>query len=219
MAEYGLYGAMVRHALPLPDSIVKSAEKGIEQSSAPWLLGKNFSSCYKQIQQFNILAKYQYFTPKSVLLSRSHKKDFSFYKNAHNNNSDMLRTPVVDAGELSRITLFLASLVTSVILRFKCNALPLVTFRKGLSYKQRFSAEMIPIFYLSHLEAQTLIRKSPLLATVLQMNMQIYRPYRSNRKYERMCSYMIQKVFIHKTLYANIPTLNRPVSQVKTYDS
>lgn len=47
MAEYGLYGAMVRHALPLPDSIVKSAEKGIEQSSAPWLLGKNFSSCYK----------------------------------------------------------------------------------------------------------------------------------------------------------------------------
>lgn len=41
MAEYGLYGAMVRHSLPLPDSIVKSAEQGgIEQSSAPWLLGK-----------------------------------------------------------------------------------------------------------------------------------------------------------------------------------
>lgn len=40
MAEYGLYGAMVRHALPLPDAIVKSADKGIEQSSAPWLLGK-----------------------------------------------------------------------------------------------------------------------------------------------------------------------------------
>ena len=39
MAEYGLYGAMVRHALPLPDTIVKSADKGIEQSSAPWLLG------------------------------------------------------------------------------------------------------------------------------------------------------------------------------------
>jgi hypothetical protein len=41
MAEYGLYGAMVRHALPLPDAIVKSADKGIEQSSAPWLLGMN----------------------------------------------------------------------------------------------------------------------------------------------------------------------------------
>lgn len=40
MAEYGLYGAMVRHALPLPESILKSANKGIDKSSAPWLLGK-----------------------------------------------------------------------------------------------------------------------------------------------------------------------------------
>lgn len=40
MAEYGLYGAMVRHALPLPETIVKSAEKGIEHSNAPWLLGE-----------------------------------------------------------------------------------------------------------------------------------------------------------------------------------
>jgi len=47
MAEYGLYGAMVRHALPLPDSIVKSAKKGdVEQSQAPWLLGKIGSSCF-----------------------------------------------------------------------------------------------------------------------------------------------------------------------------
>jgi len=38
MAEYGLYGAMVRHSLPLPDSIVKSADKGVEDSFAPWLL-------------------------------------------------------------------------------------------------------------------------------------------------------------------------------------
>lgn len=45
MAEYGLYGAMVRHALPLPESIVSSADKGIEKSSAPWLLGMfNFIS-------------------------------------------------------------------------------------------------------------------------------------------------------------------------------
>ncbi|XP_045158534.2 homeobox protein Hox-B1-like [Mercenaria mercenaria] len=44
MAEYGLYGAMVRHALPLPDAIVKSADKGIEQSSAPWLLGMHKKS-------------------------------------------------------------------------------------------------------------------------------------------------------------------------------
>ena len=40
MAEYGLYGAMVRHSLPLPDSIVKSAKEGEMSSDAPWLLSK-----------------------------------------------------------------------------------------------------------------------------------------------------------------------------------
>ena len=47
MAEYGLYGAMVRHALPLPDCIVKSADKGIDKSSAPWLLGRH-SVCTRE---------------------------------------------------------------------------------------------------------------------------------------------------------------------------
>ncbi|RWS10070.1 visual system homeobox 2-like protein, partial [Dinothrombium tinctorium] len=37
MAEYGLYGAMVRHSLPLPDSILRSARDGDAQC-APWLL-------------------------------------------------------------------------------------------------------------------------------------------------------------------------------------
>ena len=41
MAEYGLYGAMVRHSLPLPDSILKSAKDGVEGSFAPWLLSKS----------------------------------------------------------------------------------------------------------------------------------------------------------------------------------
>ena len=41
MAEYGLYGAMVRHSLPLPESIVDSAQKtNVLDSSAPWLLSK-----------------------------------------------------------------------------------------------------------------------------------------------------------------------------------
>ncbi|XP_075157569.1 visual system homeobox 2 [Haematobia irritans] len=43
MAEYGLYGAMVRHSLPLPETILKSAKEN--ESVAPWLLGmenKNF---------------------------------------------------------------------------------------------------------------------------------------------------------------------------------
>ena len=38
MAEYGLYGAMVRHSLPLPETIIKSVESG-EECPAPWLLG------------------------------------------------------------------------------------------------------------------------------------------------------------------------------------
>lgn len=41
MAEYGLYGAMVRHSLPLPESILKSNRDSEEENScAPWLLGK-----------------------------------------------------------------------------------------------------------------------------------------------------------------------------------
>ncbi|KAK6013594.1 homeobox domain protein [Ostertagia ostertagi] len=41
MAEYGLYGAMVRHSLPLPDTITKTAETSDPQhSAAPWLLGR-----------------------------------------------------------------------------------------------------------------------------------------------------------------------------------
>uniref|UniRef100_A0A4W5PHE2 Visual system homeobox 2 n=1 Tax=Hucho hucho TaxID=62062 RepID=A0A4W5PHE2_9TELE len=43
MAEYGLYGAMVRHSIPLPESILKSAKDGVMDSCAPWLLGKALS--------------------------------------------------------------------------------------------------------------------------------------------------------------------------------
>lgn len=39
MAEYGLYGAMVRHSLPLPETILKSAKEN--EAVAPWLLGKH----------------------------------------------------------------------------------------------------------------------------------------------------------------------------------
>lgn len=42
MAEYGLYGAMVRHSLPLPETILKSAREN--ECVAPWLLGE-FGSC------------------------------------------------------------------------------------------------------------------------------------------------------------------------------
>ncbi|CAD0197973.1 unnamed protein product [Chrysodeixis includens] len=42
MAEYGLYGAMVRHSLPLPETILNSAKDN--DSVAPWLLGMHRKS-------------------------------------------------------------------------------------------------------------------------------------------------------------------------------
>ncbi|TGZ63517.1 hypothetical protein CRM22_006860 [Opisthorchis felineus] len=39
MAEYGLYGAMVRHSLPLPKTILKAAVENDGESCARWLLG------------------------------------------------------------------------------------------------------------------------------------------------------------------------------------
>ncbi|NXI36954.1 VSX1 protein, partial [Galbula dea] len=44
MAEYGLYGAMVRHSIPLPESIINSAKSGLVGSCAPWLLGMHKKS-------------------------------------------------------------------------------------------------------------------------------------------------------------------------------
>ncbi|CAH1792881.1 unnamed protein product [Owenia fusiformis] len=44
MAEYGLYGAMVRHSLPLPETITKSAKDGVMESAAPWLLSMHKKS-------------------------------------------------------------------------------------------------------------------------------------------------------------------------------
>jgi homeobox protein 2 len=48
MAEYGLYGAMVRHSIPLPESILKSAKEGVVDSCAPWLLGKALQASDKK---------------------------------------------------------------------------------------------------------------------------------------------------------------------------
>ncbi|KAJ0004865.1 hypothetical protein NQD34_011079 [Periophthalmus magnuspinnatus] len=47
MAEYGLYGAMVRHSIPLPESILNSAKNGMV-SSAPWLLGEASQRMHKK---------------------------------------------------------------------------------------------------------------------------------------------------------------------------
>eukprot|EP00095_Tigriopus_kingsejongensis_P001457 maker-scaffold796_size95996-snap-gene-0.16 protein:Tk01457 transcript:maker-scaffold796_size95996-snap-gene-0.16-mRNA-1 annotation:"hypothetical protein SINV_00393" len=42
MAEYGLYGAMVRHSLPVPETILRDSEKG--DTVAPWLLDRGLSA-------------------------------------------------------------------------------------------------------------------------------------------------------------------------------
>lgn len=44
MAEYGLYGAMVRHCIPLPDGALDPAHSGPRGSCAPWLLGMHKKS-------------------------------------------------------------------------------------------------------------------------------------------------------------------------------
>ncbi|XP_055841575.1 motor neuron and pancreas homeobox 1 isoform X2 [Episyrphus balteatus] len=46
MAEYGLYGAMVRHSLPLPETIIKSAKEN--DAVAPWLLGMEAKSMHRK---------------------------------------------------------------------------------------------------------------------------------------------------------------------------
>jgi hypothetical protein len=51
MAEYGLYGAMVRHSLPLPETILKSAE--VDECVAPWLLGKN--QCFLLVTVYHLV--------------------------------------------------------------------------------------------------------------------------------------------------------------------
>lgn len=56
MAEYGLYGAMVRHSLPLPDTILKSAKEN--ETVAPWLLGMEAKSNYCVPYFFFIYFKY-----------------------------------------------------------------------------------------------------------------------------------------------------------------
>ncbi|XP_069957627.1 homeobox protein ceh-10-like [Cherax quadricarinatus] len=55
MAEYGLYGAMVRHSLPLPETIVKSVDSG-EDCPAPWLLGMHRKSmeAAQQLQESEV---------------------------------------------------------------------------------------------------------------------------------------------------------------------
>ncbi|KAL3115903.1 hypothetical protein niasHT_007203 [Heterodera trifolii] len=52
MAEYGLYGAMVRHQLPLPDTITKCVGNpdDPQESAAPWLLGMHKKSMEAAVQ-------------------------------------------------------------------------------------------------------------------------------------------------------------------------
>jgi len=63
MAEYGLYGAMVRHSLPLPDTILKSAKDN--DAVAPWLLGmEQKCKCNNHIESIKLTP------PASTLASR-----------------------------------------------------------------------------------------------------------------------------------------------------
>ncbi|KAI4899569.1 hypothetical protein NFI96_012719 [Prochilodus magdalenae] len=80
MAEYGLYGAMVRHSIPLPESIINSAKNGMMSSCAPWLLGEPAGGMHKKSIEM---------TKKSPGTPESTHSD-SFSEDVKGKNSDFL---------------------------------------------------------------------------------------------------------------------------------
>jgi hypothetical protein len=84
MAEYGLYGAMVRHALPLPECIIQSADKGIDKSSAPWLLGELlfFQETPILLGEFQFYFLEKRISLKSFFVTEIHEKNLSSHRNA-----------------------------------------------------------------------------------------------------------------------------------------
>ncbi|XP_017560414.1 visual system homeobox 1 isoform X1 [Pygocentrus nattereri] len=79
MAEYGLYGAMVRHSIPLPESIINSAKNGMMSSCAPWLLGEPAGMHKKSLE----ITKKSPGTPEST-----HSDSYS--EDVKGKNSDLL---------------------------------------------------------------------------------------------------------------------------------
>jgi len=71
MAEYGLYGAMVRHSLPLPETILKSAKDN--DAVAPWLLGmEQKCKCNNHIE-LSTMPKYTFKIPLQNRKIETHK--------------------------------------------------------------------------------------------------------------------------------------------------
>ncbi|CAG7689969.1 unnamed protein product [Allacma fusca] len=77
MAEYGLYGAMVRHSLPLPETILKSGKDSTE-CVAPWLLGMHRKS---------LEAADQLKEPDDNNRKESHNNSISPVNNSSNNSN------------------------------------------------------------------------------------------------------------------------------------
>ncbi|XP_078260802.1 visual system homeobox 1-like [Rhinoraja longicauda] len=66
MAEYGLYGAMVRHSIPLPESIINSGKNGLVGSCAPWLLGMHKKSIDPTMKGKGVKCESEEFAESSV---------------------------------------------------------------------------------------------------------------------------------------------------------
>ncbi|XP_016400684.1 visual system homeobox 1 [Sinocyclocheilus rhinocerous] len=98
MAEYGLYGAMVRHSIPLPESIINSAKNGMMGSCAPWLLGMHKKSLE--------IAKKPPGTPESThsdLYSEEHKvKDSDTTWSSGANGADDSEDMAIDLSSTSK---------------------------------------------------------------------------------------------------------------------
>uniref|UniRef100_A0A673HBI9 Visual system homeobox 1 n=1 Tax=Sinocyclocheilus rhinocerous TaxID=307959 RepID=A0A673HBI9_9TELE len=102
MAEYGLYGAMVRHSIPLPESIINSAKNGMMGSCAPWLLGEPAGMHKKSLE----IAKKPPGTPESThsdLYSEEHKvKDSDTTWSSGANGADDSEDMAIDLSSTSK---------------------------------------------------------------------------------------------------------------------
>ncbi|XP_016308998.1 visual system homeobox 1 [Sinocyclocheilus anshuiensis] len=102
MAEYGLYGAMVRHSIPLPESIINSAKNGMMGSCAPWLLGEPAGMHKKSLE----IAKKPPGTPESThsdSYSEEHKvKDSDTTWSSGANGADDSEDMAIDLSSTSK---------------------------------------------------------------------------------------------------------------------
>uniref|UniRef100_A0A8C5DUC2 Visual system homeobox 2 n=1 Tax=Gouania willdenowi TaxID=441366 RepID=A0A8C5DUC2_GOUWI len=99
MAEYGLYGAMVRHSIPLPESILKSAKDGImDRCSILLHLYALFAVCFELLDGLPINRRYSK-SEYPQLFTGMHKKSAETVTPAATGRCDTPRQPISQRAE------------------------------------------------------------------------------------------------------------------------